>query len=767
MQATGGIDGTAASSGGAPQSTGGAGGFGGASGESGGAAATGGMMATGGAPNTSPYCDNSNSLRVISIAAGAEHTCALMSNSGVRCWGANSTGQLGNGTTIDYSAFPTSDALTGVQAIAAGDGHTCALMETGSVRCWGDNTYGQLGDGTTVSQSTPPTNGVLATSGTTQLTGVRSIAAGGRCTCALMETGDVLCWGDVVEQGAIVLSGVKSIAVGENHVCAVMNTGGVRCWGSNEYGQLGDGSTTSHSTPLARDVLTNVRSIAAGSYHTCALMETGGVRCWGGNLLGELGEASTETCNYWDCRTTPPATDVLAGVQAISAGNDWTCALMKTGGVRCWGISAGQLGDGDGTHRTQPPASDALAGIQALTTGGIHACALMQTGGVRCWGYNDHGEIGNGTGDVTADAIARLKPPTSDSFTGIAAITLGGDYPCALMQTGAVRCGPYLPLSTDVVTGARGITGLNGDNCVLMQTGGVRCWGRENRAGQLGDGTTLKRMTLPTSDVLTGAQAIAAGNFHVCALMQETGGIRCWGDNVYGQLGDGESTNAICNMWTPPQPCRPTPPTSNVLTGAQAVSAGGWHTCALMQTGGVRCWGDGYFGALGDGTLTSKSTPPEADALTGVKSLTAGDSHTCALMQTGGMRCWGDNSYGQLGDGTTTSCHTDGDERPCRSTPATNDVITGVEAVSAGAYNTCVVTEAGGVRCWGDNEYGQLGDGTTTSRSTPPADDVLTGARDIAVGWGQVCALMETGGVRCWPRPAIEFTAAQVPGTCE
>jgi len=167
----------------------------------------------GGGSAVSPNRDNSNGFRVISIATGADHTCALMSNSGVRCWGANSTGQLGNGTTIDYSAFPTNDVLTGVQAVAAGVGHTCALMEAGDVRCWGDNSLSQLGDLTTVSQLVPPTNGVLMPSGldgTKPLTGVRSIAAGGNQTCALTEMGDVLCWGFNVGQASPILSDAKS-----------------------------------------------------------------------------------------------------------------------------------------------------------------------------------------------------------------------------------------------------------------------------------------------------------------------------------------------------------------------------------------------------------------------------------------------------------------------------------------------------------------------------------------------------------------------------
>jgi len=137
----------------------------------------------------------------------------------------------------------------------------------------------------------------------------------------------------------------------------------------------------------------------------------------------------------------------------------------------------------------------------------------------------------------------------------------------------------------------------------------------------------VNRSTPPSSDVLTDVQAIAAGEYHTCALTQ-TGGVRCWGDNQYGQLGDGSTVNSS------------TPPSSDVLTGVQAIATGEINTCALMQTGGIRCWGYNF-----------DLSPPTNDALTGVKAIAAGFNHTCALMQTGGVRCWGDDVYGQLGDG--------------------------------------------------------------------------------------------------------------------
>ena len=193
-------------------------------------------------------CPGPAGIAVKSIATGGAYTCAVLITGGVRCWGRNNTGELGDGTWTDRAMPPTTDVLDDVQAIATAFGtefaHTCALTTNGGVRCWGNNEHGQLGDGTQISRSTPPATDVL--------------------------------------------TGVQAIGVGVEHTCALMTTGGVRCWGWNFDGQLGDGTTTDRSTPPTTDVLSDVQAIAVGGEHTCALMTTGGVRCWGWNSAGQL-----------------------------------------------------------------------------------------------------------------------------------------------------------------------------------------------------------------------------------------------------------------------------------------------------------------------------------------------------------------------------------------------------------------------------------------------------------------------------------------------
>jgi hypothetical protein len=219
-----------------------------------------------------------------------------------------------------------------------------------------------------------------------------------------------------------------------------------------------------------------------------------------------------------------------------------------------------------------------------------------------------------------------------------------------------------------------------------------------------------------------------------------TGGVKCWGSNGSGQLGDGTNNS---HTTTPVDVCATgatapcTPENGNVLTGVASVGAGSNHTCAVTTTGGVKCWGSTGIGQLGDGTFGSHTTPVDVCAtgatapcspandnlLAGVSAVAAGFAHTCALTTTGGVKCWGYNALGQLGDGMGTDrstpvdvCAT-GATAPC--SPANDNLLTGVSAVAAGQVHTCALTTAGGVKCWGFNGSGPLGDGTNDSHSTP------------------------------------------------
>jgi alpha-tubulin suppressor-like RCC1 family protein len=222
-----------------------------------------------------------------------------------------------------------------------------------------------------------------------------------------------------------------------------------------------------------------------------------------------------------------------------------------------------------------------------------------------------------------------------------------------------------------------------GHTCALTTTGGLKCWG-ENWDGQVGDGTTTNRSTpVDVTGLTSGVAAVSAGGSHTCALTTG-GGLKCWGDNAYGQLGDGTTTD----RWSPVD-------VTGLTSGVAAVAGAANHTCALTTAGGLKCWGYNYEGQLGDGTTTDRWTPVDVTGLTsGVAALAARDYHTCALTIAGGLKCWGRNDDGQLGDGTTTD----------RWSPVdVTGLTSGVAAVAAGGWHTCALTTAGGLKCWGEN----------------------------------------------------------------
>jgi alpha-tubulin suppressor-like RCC1 family protein len=349
---------------------------------------------------------------IVAVTAGLSHTCALNAAGSVLCWGDNTYGQLGTGTrTLAASnPYPRSvSVLTDAKAVAAGDAHTCALTTDGWVMCWGSNAYGQLGDGTTVSQIAPVTVTGL-------ISGVQQIAAGGTHTCALTAAGGIKCWGDQTaspEDVPGLTSGVSAIAAGFMHTCAIVGdaaTGGaVQCWGANDTGQLGNGTTTSSSTPVAVQGLdSGVKAISAGGApvdrftaggHSCAVTTAGAVKCWGWNDEGQLGDGTIVN------RLAPVnVTGIASGALDVSAGDKHTCALIGgavagTAGVKCWGQNRyGQLGVGTTeAYPTPVQVGGFTGGVNAIAAGGAHTCAVTEEGGAKCWGRNAAGQLGNFT----------------------------------------------------------------------------------------------------------------------------------------------------------------------------------------------------------------------------------------------------------------------------------------------------------------------------------------------------------------------------------
>jgi alpha-tubulin suppressor-like RCC1 family protein len=276
-----------------------------------------------------------------------------------------------------------------------------------------------------------------------------------------------------------------------------------------------------------------------------------------------------------------------------------------------------------------------------------------------------------------------------------------------------------------------------GFGCTI-KAGNVFCWG-ENHGGQLDDGAGVNRSGATLALGLSGnSVAVTAGLYHACAL-SAAGGVKCWGDNANGQLGDG--TN---NQNAPPV----TP--VGLDNGVQAISAGGYHTCALTNAGAVLCWGYNGEGELGDGTTNDHPNPTQVSGLeSGVKAISTGMYGSCALTTSGAVFCWGNNVYGSVGDGIQTW-----DRRTLPS--QVYGLRSGTSAITSGDYHSCALSAAGGVICWGNNDSGQLGNADLNAQHKYAAfapvqvDGFADPQTEITAGAEHTCSISLTGAARCW-----------------
>ncbi|HEY3497678.1 MAG TPA: hypothetical protein VGK73_23430 [Polyangiaceae bacterium] len=404
----------------------------------------------------------------------------------------------------------------------------------------------------------------------------------------------------------------------------------------------------------------------------------------------------------------------------IAAGSLFTCGRGHSGRAKCWGGNrSGSLGIGEDRGRGDAPGElgstypDVDLGdgerIDFLDAGGDHVCVRLESGGVKCWGGNSTGQLGLG----------------DSAFRGATPDSMGENLPVVDLGT-AGATGLYV---TQLASGVA-------HNCAIFSGRDLKCWGG-NGTGQLGLGDTRFRGdepgemhdALPFVDLGTRGRPefVAAGYAHTCAIL-DSGAVKCFGNNDYGQLGQGDTRR----RGDAPGELGDNLPEVDLGAGnvAMSVATGGTHTCAILQDLSVRCWGSNSYGQLGLGDIEHRGDQPGemGAALPTVElgayaiEIVAGDFHTCARLGTGKIKCWGYNVYGQLGQGHTDSIGDAPEEMP-NLQPIDLGTRRMARHVTSGGYHVCaVIHEEETVKCWGWNDYGQLGLGDQNSRGDEPGE---------------------------------------------
>ena len=862
---------------------------------------------------------------ITGVAGGGNHSLALCADGSLAAWGANGSGQLGNNSVIS-SSTPVAVNQTGTLAgktivkITAGYTHSLALCTDGTMAAWGNNAYGQLGNGSFSDSAVP-----IGTSLSGALAGktVIAIDAGEYDSLALCADGTLAAWGAnnygqlgnastvnsalpvrVSATGALAGKTVTAIAAGNSNCLALCSDGTLAAWGYNNYGQLGNGSTTDSSVPVPvtqSGVLAGktITAISAGYNHSMALCSDGTLAVWGYVYYGQLGNNGTTNSSVPVLVTQ---TGVLAGktITGIAAGGAHGLALCADGFAAAWGSdSSGQLGDNSTTSSSVPVAVNTSAlrtdeRMAAMFGGDQHSLAVVASpplpvaltvsainvldtagtliGNVNAMGSNTAVSFDYGPTTAYGSTIAASPPTVSGTSVTPVAATVAGllsstGYHYRIVATnggGTVR-GQDMTFSTSGFASLSGITLSGGSlapsfdqrithylatvpnatsaltatpvtaapSAAVTINGTAVASGSPSAPISLVVGETLitisvtaadginsqtyiiKVVRLPQSfaynsafDVPLTVSAIAAGgamppvtlNFAPAAgtrlmvirntgtdpiqgafadlsqnqvvavtyggiaydfvanyhggtgndLVLEWANVRllAWGNNYDGRLGNRTTTNSGV-------------PVVVDMTGALAgktlvaTATGGSHVVALASDGSLAAWGNNTYGQLGNNSTTQSGSPTPVDqtgALSGktVIAVAAGTSHSLALCSDGTLAAWGYNNYGQLGDNTTST----------RLAPVLvnqSGVLDGktITAIAAGDSHSLALCSDGTLAAWGYNNSGQLGDNTTTNNSSPVAvvqTGVLAGktVAVIAAGGNNSLALCSNGILASW-----------------
>lgn len=657
------------------------------------------------------------------LSANAFTSCRVDDDGTMTCWGDGSCGLLADGGELARAPFATATDSSWA-SVSSGTRHSCAIGDDRSLWCWGDGADGKVGDGV-LNEGLPPTWCRYSLMEIAPGASWARLSLGDDHSCGVQTDGTLWCWGNndsgQIGDGSVgpLYSRLEPVEVGgtawidvyagHEHTCGVDGAGTVWCWGLGSHGELGVEDMTFSSVPVEVPGLPAVRELARGGTgsSTCALTMEDTLWCWGRNIFGAAGVGSEDDV------FTPTEVDLGTPIAAVHMGSSTACARAEDGRLWCWGLgSSGQLGDGvvaQGHFSTTPVQAPGEDWID-LAVGREHVCGQTSDGQTLCWGDNLVGQVGDGT---SGPDNGRTMP---------------------------VPVGPWGggPVASDWAVGEVG----DSHGCGRRLDGSMWCWGGRKQS-QLGDDDALGDCPEPNPTECASTTPVAVtpagtgawgdpelGAEHTCAL-QDDGTLWCWGQNLQSQLGYSGDDGAI-------------PTRVGMATNWTAVSLGQISTCGLRSPGTLWCWGGNSDGVLGNGMIGgSEPAPVQVGIETDWVSIEVGSFlHACGIRSDQSLWCWGRNDYGQLGLGSV------GDPEP---TPV--QVPGSWASVSAGAFHTCAIAVDGTLWCWGRAGDGELGIGPVAEDATIPSPTQVGADSDwnqVALGGRLSCGRRGLGTVWCW-----------------
>ena len=709
---------------------------------------------------------------IIKIACGYYHTIALKSDSTVWAWGYNAYGQLGNGsyqnklTPVQVLGPGGIGYLDSIIDIAAGPYHSVALKSDGTVWTWGDNHYGELGDGTTIRRTTPVQvvgpdsigylDSIIAiAAGGAKTIGVGTPTATGYFTVALKSDGTVWTWGangygtlgdgtDTTRHipvqvvgpcGVGYLDSITYIDANWLHVVCIKSDSTVWAWGYNYDGVLGTDTLAYSYIPIqilgpdSINPLDNIIKIATSYSTVLALNSDSNLLVWGSNI----GNGTDSTHYIPVYLIKPDDTLYFDSIVGISCGYDHKIIIKADSTVWTWGLNQTyQLGDGTDTNRFKPvqvTGSDSCEHLQGIiySDGGYsHTAALKSDSTVWTWGFNNYGQLGCSNYSREKNPVEVVGPDSIGYLDSIINIDGGCRHTIALKNNGTVwgwgqgkfGNGTALlfratPIQAIDPSGIGYLDSIVKISCSGFQSIVLKV---DSTVWTLDD--TPKQIHFDSTHYLDSIIDVKGGGTFKLFLKADST-VLAMGDNSYGQLGDGTDTNR----------CTPTqvlgPGGAGYLNNVVAIAAGEYHSLALKSDGSVWAWGRNNYGQLGDGTDTNRYTPIQVlgpggvGYLNNIIAIAAGGYHSIALKSDSSVLTWGRNNSGQLGIGISIGTFRT-IKNPIQVLNSDSmGYLDSIIKIAAGMEHSLALKSDSTLWAWGNNAYGQLGDGTDSSRNLP------------------------------------------------